>query len=400
MKNNQKLALNGGPKIRKVILPFGKPDIRKNDINSVVGVMRSGWIGTGPKVVEFESRIKDYIGVKIAVATSSASAALHLSLLFSKIGSGDEVITSSMTFPSTVNMIENVGAIPVFVDVNPKTGLIDPENIKKAITKKTKAILPIHLYGVPCDMDAIGDIAGKHNLTIIEDAAEAFGAEYKGVRIGKNSHFAAFSFAVNKVITTAEGGMLVSDIPGAEDELKMLLLHGLSKGALVKFPYKGFKEHLVELLGYKYNMTDMHAALGISQLKRIEEIFKKRKEIADKYNKNFKDLPMQSTYQPDGINKHGLCFYAVLLNLKKLNSDRNTIQKALMAENIGTGIHFYPMHLQPYYAKKYGYKVGDFPNTELFYQRILSLPMASGMTDKDINDVIKAVSKVLNFYKK
>lgn len=398
MKHGQNLALFGGSPVRKTLLAFGKPDIRQNDIKSVVDVLKSGWIGTGPKVTEFESKVKEYIGAKVAVATNSASAALHLSLLFSGIGSGDEVIIPPITFPSTVNMIENIGAKPVFIDINPQTGLLDLENIKKVISKKTKAILPIHLYGSSCDMDAVWDIADKANLAVIEDAAEAFGAEYKGVKVGKNSHFAAFSFAVNKIITTAEGGMLVSNLTDVEDKLKMLLLHGLSKGALIKFPYKGFKEHLVELTGYKYNMTDMHAALGISQIKRINQIFKKRREIVDKYNSGFKDLPVKSTCQTDGLNKHGLCFYVILLDLKKFSVDRNKIQQALLAENIGSAVHFYPMHLQPYYVKKYGYKKGDFPHAEKFYERTLSLPMATNMTEKDVDDVIKAVRKVVNAY--
>lgn len=398
MKSGQNLALNGGSPVRKTLLAFGKPDIRKSDIKKVEDVLESGWIGTGPRVAEFESRIKDYIGAKVAVATNSASAALHLSLLFSQIGPGDEVIISPITFPSTVNMIENIGAKPVFVDIISETGLINTANIKKAITKKTKAIMPVHLYGASCNMTAINNIANKHNLIIIEDAAEAFGAEYKGVKIGKNSHFAAFSFAVNKIITTAEGGILVSNFSDAEDKLKMLLLHGLSKGALIKFPYKGFKEHLVQLSGYKYNMTDMHAALGLSQISRINQIFIKRKKIADKYNDSFKDLPITSLYESSDGSKHGLCFYAVLLNLNKLNVDRNEIQKALLAENIGTAVHFYPMHLQPYYAKKYGYKKGDFPHAEEFYRRTLSLPMATSMTEKDVDDVIKAFHKVVNAY--
>lgn len=398
MKNNQRLALQGGLPVRKTLLAFGKPDIRESDIKSIEGVLKSGWIGTGPKLTEFESLVKKYIGSRIAVATNSASAALHLSLLFSGIRPGDEVIISPITFPSTVNMIENTGAKPVFVDIIPETGLIDPVNIKKAITKKTKAIMPIHLYGACCDMDTIGNIADKYNLIVIEDAAEALGAEYKGIKIGKNSQFAAFSFAVNKIITTAEGGMLVSNLPNVEDKLKMLLLHGLSKGALVKFPYKGFKEHLVELPGYKYNMTDMHAAIGLSQIARIDKIFKRRKEIVDTYNESFKDLPVNFTYQFNEVNKHGLCFYAVLLELDKLKVDRNDIQRALLAENIGTAVHFYPMHLQPYYAKKYGYKKGDFPRAEKFYERTLSLPMTSSMLDKDVEDVIKAFRKVVNAY--
>lgn len=399
MRGNKKLALLGGSPVRKNLLAFGKPDISRKDIEQVENVLKSGWIGTGPKLTEFESKVKNFIGARVAVATNSASAALHLALLFSKIGRGDEVIISPTTFPSTVNMIENTGAKPVFVDIDPMTGLIDCQKIIKAINKKTKAILAIHLYGQSCDMSTLNKIAKEHNLLIIEDAAEAFGAEYKGIKIGKNSYLAAFSFAVNKIITTAEGGMLVSNLD-IENELKMRLLHGLSKGALVKFPYKGFKEHLVEFSGYKYNMTDMHAAIGISQLEKINKIFAKRKKIADKYNYSFKDLPVRSMYDADNGNKHGLCFYAVLLDLKKIKTDRKKIQEALIAENVGTAVHFYPMHLQPYYVKKYGYKRGDFPYAEDFYERTLSLPMTSGMTEQDVEDVINAVRKVILYYRK
>lgn len=397
--SDNKLAINGGSPVRSTLLPFGRPDIRKEEVESVNSVLRSRWIGTGPKVPEFTEKVRGYIGAEFAISTNSASAALHLALLVSGIKTGDEVITSTITFPSTVNMIENCGAKPVFVDVDPDTGLMNPDLIEKVINKKTKAIMPVHLYGQLCDLDKIRRIAKRVNLMIIEDAAEAFGAKYKGEMVGSKSDFAAFSFAVNKVITTAEGGVLVTRHLDLEDKLKMLVLHGMNKNAMDKYPYKGFKEHFIEIPGYKYNMTDMHATIGLAQLSRVDEIISRRQEIANMYDEAFKDLPLKTLTKVPSGSQHGMCFYAVLLDLEQLSVDRSKIQEALLAENIGTAVHFFPMHLQPFYAIKYNFKKGDFPKSENFYLRTLSLPVATDLTNEDINHVIDAVKKVLTYYK-
>lgn len=396
----QDLAIQGGKPVRKNILVFGRPDVGDEEAQIVSEIVKSRWLGVGPKVSEFENKIRDYIGSVNAVATNSASAAIHIALLAANIGKGDEVVTSPITFPSTVNMIENVGAKPVFADVDLETGQITPETITKVVTSKTKAILPVHLHGRPSDMSGINDLAKKKKLVIIEDAAEAFGAEYKGKMIGSESDFAAFSFAVNKVITTAEGGVLVTNNPDMESTLKRYVVHGMDKGALKKYPYRGYMEHFVELPGLKYNMTDIHAGIGLVQLPNIDILLATREKIAGMYDEAFKDLPVRTPKKLEEGMRHGRCFYAVNLELSKLTADRDTIQEALLAENIGSAVHFYPMHLQPYYSRKYGYKKGDLPNAESFSESTLSLPFTSELSVKDVNYVIIALRKVLSYFSK
>jgi dTDP-4-amino-4,6-dideoxygalactose transaminase len=401
-QNKKDLAIFGGEPTRKTMLPFGRPDIRDEEIEAVVQVLKSRWIGTGPKVPQFEEEMKKYLGSDFVLATNSASSALHLALIGAGVNAGDEVITSPITFPSTVNMIENVGAKPIFVDIDPETGLLDVELIEAAITKKTKAILPVHLFGQPCDMDKIWSIAKKHNLLVIEDAAEALGAEYQNKKIGNRGDFIAFSFAINKVITSAEGGVLVVNTKDDKiaDRLRMYTLHGMNRDALKKYPYKGFTEHFIEVPGFKYNMTDIHATIGSVHLARIKELLNRRDEICKIYDEGLKGLPMKTPKPLNKGERHGRCFYVIRLIKDKLNENRNNIQEALKAENIGSAVHFFPMHLQPYYAKKYGYKKGDLKNAEEFAECVLSLPLATDLTNQEIEDVIKAIKKVTFYYTK
>ena len=394
------LALYGGKPTRATVLPFGRPDIRDEEIKAVIQVLRSKWIGTGPKVPQFEEEMRKYLGAENVLATNSASSALHLALIGAGVGPGDEVITSPITFPSTVNMIENLGARPVFIDVDPETGLLDLSMLERAVTKRTRTILPVHLYGQPCDMDKIWSIAERFHLLVVEDAAEALGAEYKSKKIGSRGDFIAFSFAVNKVITSAEGGILAINRKSKDivDRLRMYTLHGMNKDALMKYPYRGFTEHFVEVPGFKYNMTDIHAAIGLAHLSRIKDLLRRRTEIWNMYNQGLKELPVKIPKPLQKISEHGMCFYVIRLDLNKLKVDRNTVQKALKAENIGTAIHFFPMHLQPYYMKKYGYKKGDFPYAEEFADGIISLPLATDLRNSEIQDVIKAVKKVLLYF--
>lgn len=396
MKEN--LAINGGKPVRESFLIFGSPKIEEPEIQEVVDSLKSGWLSTGPKVARFEDMFKEYIGCKHALALNSCTAGLHLSMIVSGIGSGDEVITTPMTFAATANAILHTGARPVFVDVDRKTMNIDPNLIEKAITPKTKAIMPVHMAGRPCDMDAIMDIAQRHNLLVIEDAAHAIEATYKGKKIGNICDLTAFSFYVTKNIVTGEGGMVTTNNDEWAEEIQMYGLHGLSRGAWRRYSDEGFKHYRVVLPGYKYNMMDLQAALGIHQLPRVEEYLRRREEIWQRYDEAFGDLPVITPAPAEPETAHARHLYTLLLDIDRLKADRDMIQEALYRENIGTGIHFIALHLHPYYAETFGYKRGDFPNAEFISDRTISLPLSAKLTDQDVEDVIAAVRKVVLYY--
>lgn len=394
----EKLAIDGGKPVRENLLVFGSPKIEEPEIQEVVDSLRSGWLSTGPKVARFEDMFRKYIGSKYALALNSCTAGLHLSMIVSGVKEGDEVITSPMTFAATANAILHIGARPVFVDVNRVTMNIDPEQIKRAITPKTRAIIPVHMAGRPCDMDSIIKIAKDQNLLIIEDAAHAIEAEYKGGKIGNIGDLTCFSFYVTKNIVTGEGGMVTTNNDQWAEEIQMYGLHGLSRGAWRRYSDEGFKHYRVMLPGYKYNMMDLQAALGIHQLPRVEEYLRRREEIWQKYDEAFADLPLitPASAEPDTI--HARHLYTLLLDIGNLKVHRDMIQDALFQENIGTGIHFISLHLHPYYAETFDYKRGDFPNAEFISDRTISLPLSAKLSDQDVEDVINAVRKVVLYY--
>ena len=391
-------AFEGGKPVREKFLIFGSPLIGKEEINEVVDSLKSGWIGTGPKVAKFESLIRDYTGAKYALAVNSATAGLHLSLVVSGIGRGDEVITTPMTFCASANVIEHVGGKPVFVDVDVKSMNIDSEKIEKKITKKTKAILPVHMAGRPAEMSKILKIAKKYNLKIIEDAAHAIGASYKGKKVGNIGDLTAFSFYVTKNLATGEGGMVTTNNKKYADLIKIYALHGMSQDAWKRYSDEGFKHYQVQVPCYKYNMMDIQAALGIHQFYKFESMQKRRKEIWEIYNQAFRDLPVTIPADIDPETEHALHLYTILVDTDKLKASRDDVQSALHAENIGIGIHFTSLHLHNFYRNKYGFAKGDFSNTEFISDRTISLPFSAKLTDKDVQDVIKAVKKVLNYY--
>jgi dTDP-4-amino-4,6-dideoxygalactose transaminase len=393
-------AIAGGKPQRKTFLIFGNPKITDTEIHEVVATLKSGWIGTGPRVTKFEGLIKDYVDAKYALALNSATAGLHLSLIASHVGPGDEVITSPLTFAATANVIEHVGATPVFADIEIDSMNINPEEIEKKITKKTKAIIPVHMAGRPCDMDAIMRIAKKHKLVVIEDAAHALGAEYKGKRIGSIGDFTVFSFYVTKNLVTGEGGMITTDNKKSADLIKVYSLHGMSKDAWKRYSDARYKHYLIEKPGYKYNMMDMQAALGIAQMKSFPENQKRRKVIWNKYNDAFKDLPLKTPVAPEKNTVHAYHLYTILVDLKKLRVKRDVILSAIHAENIGVGVHFIALHFHPFYKKKYGYKRNMFPNAEYVSDRTISIPFSAKLTDQDVEDVIAAVRKVILYYSK
>lgn len=391
-------ALEGGSPVREEFLVFGSPLIGEEEIKEVVDSLRTGWIGTGPKVERFEQLAREYLGAKYALAVNSCTAGLHLSLLACGVGQGDEVITTPMTFAATANVIEHVGATPVFADIELPSMNIDPTEIEKKITKKTKAIIPVHIAGRPCRMDEIMRIAGKYKLKVIEDAAHAFGAEYKGRKIGTIGDLTAFSFYVTKNLITGEGGMVTTNNKRYADFIQLYALHGMSRGAWKRYSDEGFKHYLIHAPGYKYNMMDLQAAIGIHQLKRFDENQKRRREIWQRYNQAFRDLPLETPPEPEIDTVHAYHLYTILIKRERLQASREVIQAALHAENIGIGIHFIALHLHPFYKNKYGYKRGDFPKSEYVSDRTISLPFSAKLKDKDVEDVIRAVRKILLYY--
>lgn len=398
MTNNNDLlpAQEGGAPSR--FLVFGSPDIGHEEINEVIDSLKSGWIGTGPKTKRFEDIISEKIGVRHVIALNSCTAGLHLALLACGITRGDEVITTPLTFAATANVIEHVGATPIFVDVELNSMNIDPRLIESKITKRTKAIMPVHFAGRPCDMDKILSIAKKHNLFVIEDAAHAFGAEYKNKKVGTIGDITVFSFYVTKNITTGEGGAVTTNNQKISEFIRLYSLHGLSKDAWKRYSDEGFKHYYVEAPGYKYNMMDIQASIGIHQLAKFDTGQIIRESIWNEYNKAFCDLPLILPAEPERETVHARHLYTILVKSEDLKVSRETIQEALHAEGIGIGIHFISLHLHPYYKNKYNFKRGDFPNAEFVSDRTISLPLSSKLTNTDIKDVIKAVRKVLVYY--
>ncbi|NOQ86318.1 MAG: aminotransferase class I/II-fold pyridoxal phosphate-dependent enzyme [Deltaproteobacteria bacterium] len=386
--------------MRKDFLIFGSPNIEQEEIDEVVDSLKSGWISTGPKVAKFEALFKDYIGSKHALALNSCTAGLHLSMIVAGLKPGDEVITTPMTFGATGNSIIHSGAKPVFVDISLPTLNIDPCKIEEKITPKTKAILPVHFAGRPCNMKTIKEVAQKHHLAIIEDAAHAIEATYHGQKIGTIGDLTVFSFYVTKNLVTGEGGMITTDNDTYAEKIQTYALHGMSRGAWKRYSDEGFKHYGIVYPGFKYNMMDIQASLGIHQLKRIENYYKLRKEIWQRYDEAFFNLPLDTPPPPEENTRHAYHLYTILLRLEELNTDRDTIQQALFEENIGTGIHFISLHLHPYYQKTFGFKKDDFPNAAYVSERTISLPFSSKLSDEDVDDVIKAVTKVFKKYKK
>jgi dTDP-4-amino-4,6-dideoxygalactose transaminase len=392
------LALDGGKPVRtkEDFLVFGAPLIEEPEIEEVVKCMRRRWIGTGPKVQEFEEDFASMKGVKHAIALNSCTAALHLSMFAAGIGPGDEVITTPMTFCATINAIIHCGATPILADCDRKTMNILPEEIEKKVTSRTKAILPVHFAGRCCDMNPIIDIARTYDLMVIEDCAHAIETEYHGQTSGTFGDIGCFSFYVTKNVVTGEGGMVITNDDRFAGKIKILALHGMSKDAWKRFADEGYKHYQVIHAGYKYNMMDIQAAMGIHQLKRIDQSWERRKKVWERYNEAFKDLPCLTPEEPEPHTKHAYHLYTVLIDIEKTGRSRNWVLNALTSENIGVGVHYVPVHLHPFYRKVYGWKEGDFLNAEWIGERTVSLPLSAALTNRDEEDVVEAFRKVLN----
>jgi len=381
---------------RSEFLIFGSPAIGEPEIAEVVATLRSGWLGTGPRVQRFEADFRTYIGCAHAVALSSCSAGLHLALDVLGIGPGDEVITSPLTFSATANVIVHVGARPVFADVDARTMNLDPEAVARAVTPRTKAILPVHFAGRPCDMDPLLEVARRHGSRVVEDAAHAIEARYRGRPIGTIGDLTSFSFYVTKDLVTGEGGMLTTEDAAWAEEIRVRALHGISRDAWKRYSADGFQPYDTLFPGYKYNMTDLQAALGIHQLARLEANLKVRQRHWQRYDEALSGHRLLTTPTPaDPRDRHARHLYTVLLDTERARMSRNEFIVRLKAENIGTGIHFTALDLHSYYAKTFGFTRGQFPAAEFIGERTVSLPLSAKLSDEDVEDVIAAVRRVL-----
>ena len=400
---NNKLAIFGGEPASKKFLPFGAPCFGDEEISEVVDTIKSGWIGMGGKTHLFEERFAKYVGAKYAVAVSSCTAALELCLALNGIGSGDEVITTPMTFVATANSILYHRATPVFVDINCNTLNIDPSLIEAAITPKTKAIIPVHFGGLACEMNSINEIAKKHKLVVIEDAAHAVGARYNGKMIGDSENFVCFSFYPNKNLSTAEGGMITFFSEEMAERARVLRLHGLNRDAWKRFGSKQSINSDMLDLGFKYNMTDLQASLALPQLEKQEKFLALREGMAKKYDDAFLNYPgikLQVRPKDTSSNRHALHLYVLLLDLAMFDTTRDRISEAIRAENIGAGVHYSPVHLETYYREKFGYVPGLFLDAERVGESTLTLPLTPAMSDSDVSNVIGGTIKVLEYFRK
>lgn len=370
------------------MIPYGRQTIEEDDIQAVVEVLKSEYLTTGPNIEQFERAVADYVGAKYAVAVSNGTAALHAACAAIEIGEGDEVITTPLTFAASANCVLYCGGTPVFADVDPKTYNIDPEDIRRKITKKTKAIIPVHLAGQPCDMDAIYEIAAEYGLFVIEDGAHALGSEYKGKKIGTLSDMTTFSFHPVKPITTGEGGMVVTDSKELYERLVLFRSHGITRDEafLTRNDGPWFYQQLG--LGYNYRITDIQCALGLSQMKKLERFLARRRELVKRYNDAFVDCPnIVTPYQLPETNS-GWHLYIIQV----LNCDRKTVFEELRKEGIGVNVHYIPVYFHPYY-QEHGYSSVHCPNAEEIYSHIISLPLYPGLTNEEQDEVIEKVMR-------
>jgi dTDP-4-amino-4,6-dideoxygalactose transaminase len=374
---------------------FGAPSIEHSEIEEVVRCMESGWLGTGPRVAQFEREFADYKGVTAAAAVSSCTAAMHLSVLAAGFGPGDEVITTPMTFCATVNAIIHAGATPVLADIDFRTMNIDPEQVEAKITSRTKAILPVHFAGRPCDMDALSRIATRHGLKIIEDCAHAIETEYHGRKAGTFGDFGCFSFYATKNVTTGEGGMVLTRNQEDLERIKMLALHGMSKDAWKRFSDEGYKHYFVVDTGFKYNMMDLQAAIGIHQLRRVEANWKRRQEIWKRYNHAFSGFPVMVPPDPEPDTRHGYHLYTLLLE-SHASISRDAFLHNMTMRNIGVGVHYLSIPEHPIYQEKFGWNLGHFPNATSVGRKTVSLPLSAKLTDEDVERVIDAVISIFS----
>lgn len=384
-------------------LPFSRPSISQAAIDEVIACLKSGWITTGPRVTQFTEALKEYFGLKDRLETPfvlplmSATAGLHLALLALGLQPGDEVITTPLTFAATLNTIVLAGGKPVLVDIDAKTLNMNIELLEQAITNRTRAILPVHFAGLPIDLDALYEIASRHRLRVIEDAAHAMGSEYKGKRIGSFGDTQVFSYHPNKNMTTGEGGCVVTRDQGMADRIVQLRFHGIDRQAWNRYGKHGNQDYEVVLPGYKFNMTDIQAAIGIHQLKELNSFITRRNELANRYHEALSDWMQWSLpSRPNYDHLHSWHIYTPLINEDITHLNRNEFMRAMQEKSIGTGLHYRAVHLYPYYRQAFGFKLGDFPEAEEVAERIVSLPLFPGMTDAEHDRVLDVMYSIFN----
>jgi perosamine synthetase len=391
------LAVQGGRPVRESLLPYGHQSIDEDDIRAVIEVLRSDWITTGPKVAEFEEAFAQYVNAECAVSFSSGTAALHGATFAAGLGPDNDAITTPLTFCATANCILYQGGKPIFADVCSDTLNIDPDEISRRLTARTRAILPVNYAGHPADLGPILELANQHHLIVIEDACHALGAEYRGRRLGNTSHMTVFSFHPVKHVTTGEGGMVTTNDTELARRLRMFRNHGIDSGARQR-QAEGQWYYEMILLGYNYRLTDIGCALGLSQLRKVDVNLARRREIAARYTEAFQNIPgvVSPTVRTDV--KPAWHLYPIRLDLDRLRTDRTEVFRSLRAEGLGINVHYIPLHLHPYYRERFGFRGGEYPVTERAYERLISLPMFHGMSDRDVEDVIHAVEKVATYY--
>ena len=395
----EQLAIKGGKPVRSNILPYGHQWIDDDDIASVIEVLKSDWITQGPKVAEFERKVAEYCGAKYGVAVSSGTAALHAACAVAGISNGDEAITTPITFAATANAVVYCGGKPVFADIREDTLNIDVQEIERRLSPQTKAILPLDFAGHPADLDEIRAIAKERKLIVIEDASHALGAEYRGRKIGGLSDMAVLSFHPVKHITTGEGGMVLTNSEDYYEKLRVFRHHGIIKNQST-LRNKGPWYYEIPGLGYNFRLTDFQCALGISQLKKLDGFIQRRREIAARYNDAFTEIEEIMTPTEGMDTKSAYHIYVIQLRTEMLRVGRKEVFEALRAENIGVNVHYMPLHLHPFYQKEFGYRKGDYPKAERYYERAVTLPIFPKMSDEDVQDVIEAVYKVIYYYRK
>ena len=395
--NMERLGIHGGKPVRETMLPYGRQSVEESDIAAVVEVLRSDWLTTGPKVGEFEEAFAAAVGARFAVCFSSGTAALHGAAFTAGLGAGEEAVTSPMTFCATANCVLYQGATPVFADVSADTLNLDPERVKEKLSARTKAILPVDYAGHAADLNALMEIAESRGLTVIEDASHALGGEYEGRRVGGVAHMTTFSLHPVKHLTTGEGGMVTTDRADFAETLRRFRNHGISSEARQRQTAGQWQYDMV-LLGMNYRLPDINCALGLSQIGRLQENLARRRAIAAEYGSRLAGLPgLVLPTTRDGVNP-AWHLYPVRLDAEKLTAGRGEVFRALRAENIGVNVHYIPVHLHPYYREQFGYKGGEFPVAEAAYGGLISLPMFHAMSDGDVEDVVRALGKVLEHY--
>lgn len=393
-------AAEGGAPVRSEFLPFARPSIGEREIEEVAETLRSGWLTVGPRTRKFEAAVAAYIGVERAAAVHSCTAGLHLAMVLFGVGPGDEVIMPALNFAAAANMVIHLGARPVFVDVDPATLNVNGEIIESAATERTKLVIPVHFAGRPCPMDEILDAARARGFRVLGDGAHAIGADIGGRRIGSMAHATSFSFYVTKGITTGEGGIVTSPDTSIPERIGRLSLHGMSSDAWKRYTERGPWYYEILEAGYKYNMNDIQAALGLCQLTQIDAFREERTRIAHAYRvglAGWDDIVLPADFAG---GRHAWHLYPIQIDASALSIDRDRFIRCLLDEGIGVSVHFIPLHYHPFFKDRLGYDVGAFPVTESYFSRAVSLPIYPSMSEEDVADVVRAVTKLLRHYKR